>query len=115
MKGYLDDFHYAAGDAGWAGFIFYYGFVSAFILLFLIIKCLRYRIPDKYLFIKYQLAFMSLCAYAGCTNLEHDEYMIYMLCFYYLGKIRIKKNDTQNNSLLLVREKSAATTCDKMY
>ena len=103
IEGLFEDYHYNKEDAGWAGFFFSYGLFSTLLLVVVILRCLFLKVPSRYLFVKYQLLFIALSAIAGGTNLYHGEYMIYMLCFYYIEKVKFIEYDTQSNSLLLVR------------
>lgn len=85
-------------DAGWAGFVFYYGYFSAFVLLVMMLACLKRRVPSCYLYLKYYVLFIGLCAIASGPILYNNEYIIVMLV---LSVIKSEKK--VNDSIILHR------------
>ncbi len=74
-------------DTGWAGFVFYYGYIGAALLLFIISKSLFLRCPKRYIYLKYIILYMSLCSVLGGTILYYEEYLIILLSIYMLYRV----------------------------
>ena len=70
--------HLIQVDAGWAGFIFYYGYIPALVLLFVMLKSLR-RLPDNCLYLKYFILLYGFCAIASGPIIYPNEYLILLV------------------------------------
>lgn len=68
-------------DAGWAGFVFYFGYFAAIVLIYIILHCLFKRIPPDYVYLKYFVTFLALCAIASGPIIFPNEYIILMIVF----------------------------------
>ncbi len=74
-------------DTGWAGFVFYYGYIGGALLLLLILRCLMLNCPKRYNYLKYVILYMSLCSILGGTILFYHEYLIIFLSIYLLSRV----------------------------
>lgn len=72
-------------DTGWAGFVFFYGYIPTILLILLIIICLRMKIDSSYVFYKYFLLYCGLTAIASDSVVVPYEYMMIILTIYFIG------------------------------
>lgn len=83
-------------DTGWAGFYWYYGFLSTLLLILLYYYNLVSPIPKTLSYIKYFLCYVVLTAIGGGPILYYHEFIISIFCFYYIGKYSTLKNSKQS-------------------
>ena len=85
-------------DTGWAGFYWYYGFLSTLLLILLYYFNLISQIPKTLSYIKYFLCYVILTAIAGGSILYYNEFIISIFCFYFIGKYSTMKNEKSNKN-----------------
>ncbi len=83
--------HLIQADTGWAGFVFFYGYIGALLLLIIILKSLFLKCPKRYTYLKYIILYMSLCAILGGTILYYYECLIIFLSIYILYRVSSTK------------------------
>ena len=71
-------------DVGWAGAVFYYGYFSTFILLFLFLYCI-FKIKGEY-YKRFYLFYIALCAIGGGPILYFHEVIITMFVLANISK-----------------------------
>lgn len=93
-------------DAGWAGFVFYYGYLSALILFILYLYILKAPLQKEYVFYKYFLLYVMLCAIAGGPIIYYHEYIISIVVFYIIVSLNSYKtiaNATYNKDCKIIK------------
>ncbi len=88
-------------DTGWAGFVFYYGYIGVALLLFVIFKSLFLKCPKRYYYLKFIILYMSLCSVLGGTILFNYEYLIIFLAVYMLFRVSSLRNISELMTSLL--------------
>ncbi len=95
--------HTSQADTGWAGFVFYHGYIGAGLLLLIILRSLFLKCPKRYTYLKYFIIYMSLCSVLGGTILYYHETLIILLSIYMLHRVSSLKKINELLTLVLYR------------
>ncbi len=95
-------------DTGWAGFVFFYGYVGAILLLIIIFKCLFYSCPQRYYYLKYIILYLCLSSVLAGSILYYSQYLILFFTIYIL--CRVSSTHKLKNLVTLVIQKAFITS-----
>lgn len=77
--------NYYVHDVGWAGFYFFFGLLGTISLVYIMIKSIKIKCPEKNVYMRFYIMAVALLGFASGSVLYYNELLCLTLAFYYLS------------------------------